>query len=97
MLFIFFSLNSLKYMEVLDISNNIFLGKLPSVVYRMANLEVLHIEDIPHLEELSSEILNMKHLKNIKCYNSFALRSPPYAVCQQSLSAIKKYFTDLQD
>ncbi|XP_067940445.1 leucine-rich repeat-containing protein 1-like [Watersipora subatra] len=70
------------------------LTEIPSCVFKMQNLRELDISDNKNLTKIDEKILNLKHLTSFKCNGCFNLVSPPYAVCQQSLTAIKSFFED---
>ncbi|XP_067941160.1 uncharacterized protein [Watersipora subatra] len=61
----------------------------------MQNLRALSISHNKNLTKIDEKILNLKHLTSLNCDGCFNLVSPPYAVCQQSLTAIKTFFEDL--
>ena len=51
-----------------------------------SNLDLIRIE---------KEILHLTNLETLDCRYCTSLEQPPYAVCEQGLHAIVKYFTDL--
>ena len=49
------------------------------------------------LETIDRKILLLTSLTNMDCKGCHSLQHPPYAVCQQGISAVKKYLTDLKE
>ena len=44
---------------------------------------------------IDEQILQLTNLEKLSCKDGNLITYPPYAVCQQGLSAIQNYFTDL--
>lgn len=69
---------------------------IPGVVYKLESLEKLDIARNTQLETLHDEILQMEKLKVLHCWGNYSIKYPPYAVCEQGLSAVKAFITDLR-
>ena len=64
-------------------------------MYKLSGLETLYLLDNMELMRIEKEILHLTNLKTLHCYNCTSLEYPPYAVCNQGIDAVRKYFTDL--
>lgn len=87
---------NLKELEILDLSVNQFL-QLPSVIYELASLTALNISNNSQLVAINKKVLQLKGLKKLGCVRNTSVKNPPYAVCQQGLGAVRKYFEDLTE
>lgn len=65
---------------------------LPTVVYELQSLERLYLDNNFRLERIGAKIIELKSLEELSCSENSSLVYPPYAVCNQGLSAIKTYF-----
>ena len=73
------------------------LQTLPAGIGGLKSLTELNVSRMKSLESLHPAVAELTNLKEIDCYNSYNLKSPPYAVCKQGASAIKKYYRDLAE
>ena len=48
------------------------------------------------LKAIENKILLLTNLADMNCDDCFWIQHPPYAVCEQGISAVRKYFTDLK-
>ena len=88
----YYSLQNLKQLHTLDISNNKF-RHLPTVVYKLSELKVLDMVANGKLVRIEKKILHLTGLERLDCTLCSSLEHPPYAVCEQGLHAVVKYFT----
>ena len=65
-------------------------------MYKLTELEKLHLSSNEKLKKLDDKILQLTNLTTIDCDDCPSLVHPPYSVCNQGISAVRKYFTDLQ-
>ena len=65
-------------------------------MYKLTALEKLHLSSNKKLKRLDDKILQLTILTTIDCDVCPSLVHPPSAVCNQGISAVRKYFTDLQ-
>ena len=65
-------------------------------MYKLTELEELDLFDNEKLKRLDDKILQLTNLAKLYCYGCESLVHPPYAVWYQGISAVRKYFTDLQ-
>ena len=84
----------MKQLQTLNISKNKF-QQLPSVIYELTSLKTLKLLENGTLEKIEQDILELPDLSTLDCDKCTSLTSPPYAVCKQGLTAVRKYFTDL--
>ena len=68
--------------------------QLPLVVCSLKSLNSLDISFNSELKRLSEQILHLGELQELDCSGNSSLSFPPYAVCKQGTSAVKKYFSD---
>ena len=81
-------------LEILNLRSNQF-ERLPSAVYNLSNLTQLDVSFCKKLVRIDEQILKLTNLQQLLCYGCELLEYPPYGVCNQGLSAVQKYFTDL--
>ena len=81
-------------MNSLQIDGNKF-RQLPAVIYKLSELQLLSLKWSEDLTRIEKDILNLTKLETLNCDFCPSLKEPPYAVRDQGLDAIKKYFTDL--
>ncbi|XP_067930840.1 probable serine/threonine-protein kinase pats1 [Watersipora subatra] len=86
--------HSLQTLRVLNLSRN-NIRSLPMWIYKLDNLASLHLSWNKNLLKIESAVLEMKSLAQLECYECLSLKEPPYSVCQQGITAIKKFFVDL--
>ena len=84
----------LAKLKILTLRNNQF-QRLPSAVYNLSNLTQLDVSFNKKLVRIDEQILKLTNLQHLSCRDCELLEHPPYAVCEQGLSAIQKYFTEL--
>ena len=65
-------------------------------MYKLTELEELNLSDNKKLKKLDDKILQLSNLTTLNCLGCDSLVHPPSAVCEQGISAVRKYFTDLQ-
>ena len=82
-------------LDSIDLRSN-SLKVFPSVLYKLTSLQNIDIARNREVKEISSEVLKLVNLVELDCEDCTSLTHPPYSVCQQGLSAIQKYFIDLQ-
>lgn len=91
----------LHNLEILSLNNynseqyNKFTA-LPAFVYCLKNLKQLDMSRNKLLKHITKDIIGMINLESLVCDACPALEFPPNAVCEQGLTAIKKYLTDLE-
>ena len=91
---LFFRFEDLAKLKILNLKSNQF-QRLPSAVYNLSALIELRVSFNKKLVRIDEQILKLTNLQLLSCYGCELLEYPPYAVCEQGLSAIQKYFTDL--
>ena len=89
------SLSRCTELKTLDLRYNQF-EELPSVVYKLLTLQVLDLSCSEKLKRFGDQLLQLTHLSKLNCSLSKQLVHPPFAVCEQGITAVKKYFEDLQ-
>ncbi|XP_067945196.1 uncharacterized protein [Watersipora subatra] len=89
-------IDSESQLQDLDLSYN-KLVEVPAVVYRMANLRILGLAGNSHLVKINRDISQLQQLEKLFCGGCESLQSPPFAVCEQGLSAMRQYFVDLAE
>ena len=62
----------------------------------MTSLRELDISENHSLSSISESLFSISTLEEVKCEDCDALTSPPLAVCQQGVNAVRKYFSDLK-
>ena len=83
-------IGKLKNLEKLILRKN-EIKSLPDEIGSLTNLKTLNLED-NQLKSLPGTIVNLKNLENLRLAGNTALTSPPYAVAEQGLAAIKEWF-----
>ena len=66
-------------------------------LYKLSALKTLTLSYNTDLKRIEEDILNLTNLCHLNCTECSSLEYPPYAVCQEGISAIRKYFTDLKE
>lgn len=69
---------------------------VPSAIPFLMSLKELDFPNVLTLESLDRGLLNLPCLETLDCSRCENLRSPPYAVCEQGLHAVKKYYMDME-
>ena len=64
-------------------------------MYKLSGLWHLSLDKNEGLLRIEMEILRLYDLRQLSCEGCSSLEYPPYAVCNQGLDAVKKYFNDL--
>ena len=90
-----YRLEGLKHLKILDLSHNA-LKHLPRVVFNLRTLTTLDISDNDTLVRIDDQLLQLTELGALHCRGCHSLKYPPYAVCEQGVEAVRKYFTDLR-
>ncbi|XP_067932967.1 malignant fibrous histiocytoma-amplified sequence 1 homolog [Watersipora subatra] len=85
------NLQSLRFFNISQ--NNI--QSLPSWIYNLEKLETLDSSRNDKLLRIENAVLGMKNLVSLDCTLCYNLKEPPYSVCQQGITAIRKFFVDL--
>ena len=94
-----YSFENLQKLQKLNLRANRF-NALPSVIYKLSSLKVLDLNDDddesfdPTPMTIDERILQLENLQELLCGEE-TIKYPPYAICQQGLSAVRKFFTDL--
>ena len=65
-------------------------------MYKLTELEELDLTFNEKLKKLDDKILQLSNLTKLNCSYCDSLVYPLYAVCKHGISAVRKYFTDLQ-
>ena len=65
-------------------------------MYKLTELEELDLSFNKKLKRLDDKILQLTNLTKLNCSYCDSLVHPPSAVCYQGISAVRKYFADLQ-
>ena len=65
-------------------------------MYNLTELEELDLSYNKKLKRLDDKILQLSNLTKLDCSYGHSLEDPPSVVWEQGISAVKKYFTDLQ-
>lgn len=60
----------------------------------LVNLEEIDVNGNASLSTIHAQIFHLEKLDTTNCVNCRSMVSPPYAVCKQGLTAIKKYLAD---
>ena len=92
--YLFGRFENLAKLKILELSHSKF-QQLPSAVYNLSNLTQLDVSHSEKLVRIDEQILKLTNLQHLLCDDCKLLEYPPYAVCEQGLSAVQKYFTDL--
>jgi len=92
--YIFISVKNLQKLEELYMSYNDFTS-LPSPVYTLKSLKILHISGNESLTSLDPKILQLTQLHTLYVSDCHALTSPPLEVCERGVDAVRQYYTDL--
>ncbi|XP_067947165.1 malignant fibrous histiocytoma-amplified sequence 1 homolog [Watersipora subatra] len=85
------SLSKLSQLEELDISGN-KLKEVPEAVFHLTELKELDISGNYELTKIDEKVMALNKLQMLNCYGCSKLISPPYAVCQDGIHAIREYF-----
>lgn len=85
---------NLTELKIVSLSGNQF-SQLPSVVYDLMQLIELDLSQNSKLESIDKNLLHLNNLKDLPTTRCTSLKDPPYAVCKQGLTAIRRYFHDL--
>ena len=62
----------------------------------MKSLRILDVDKNNSLSSISESLFSISTLEEVRCEDCDALTSPPLAVCQQGVDAVRKYFSDLK-
>ncbi|XP_067941065.1 malignant fibrous histiocytoma-amplified sequence 1 homolog [Watersipora subatra] len=87
--------HGLQNLKVLNLSNNDNIQSLPLWIYKLDKLAFLDLGWNTKLLKIESAVLEMKSLVKLDCRGNDSLKEPPYSVCQQGITAIRKFFIDL--
>ena len=72
------------------------LSSLHYSIGQLRSLQILNIDHNASLTTLPESLFRISSLIHFGCDDCEALTSPPYAVCKQGVSAVKKYIFDLK-
>ena len=88
------SFENLKELRTLHLHENEF-EIVPLAVYQLRTLNTLDISYNPMLKRIESDVTQLDQLTSLNCTNNESLEYPPYAVCEEGLSAVNQYFQDI--
>ena len=69
---------------------------MPLVIFKLKNLRKLVLSSNQKLASVSKMLLDMASLEEVECFDCQTLNTPPTAVAEQGLSAIRQYFRDIE-
>lgn len=87
------SFTQLAQLESLDISNNKKLTSIPKTIGQLTQLEVLDISNNISLTSIPKSLHVVGKLVRLNCNGCVALSSPPLTICNQGITAVKKYLS----